>query len=413
MREALIFLWIILQALIGYNLIMPLFLYGIFLIKKKKIQFDIPRPEADYAIIITAYQQTSFLTEAVNSILRLNYSNYLIYIVADNCDISDLHFRNDKVLLLRPAKTLGSNTRSHFYAINHFKRQHDRLTIIDSDNVVDPEYLNELNKLFNSGYDAVQGLRSPKNLNTTYACLDAARDIYYQFYDGKILFCAGSSATLAGSGMAFTTELYRKSLEHLDVTGAGFDKVLQYQIVKKSIRIAFAENAIVHDEKTIDPKQLVKQRARWINAWFRYFYFGFTLIKKGILSANWNQFLFGVICVHPPLFIFFILSVFFMVINLFIFPALSLIWLVGIFIFTISLFIALHEAQADKRIYKSLSNIPVFIFYQVLSLLKIKRANEHSVATEHYHKKPAESRVSIIVKDHESISNGKEKEKSV
>jgi hypothetical protein len=62
--------------------------------------------------------------------------------------------------------------------------------------LVEPEYLHELDRYFNAGFSAVQGIREAKNLNTTYACLDAARDIYYHFYDGKILFGIGSSATL-------------------------------------------------------------------------------------------------------------------------------------------------------------------------------------------------------------------------
>ncbi|MFX8758778.1 glycosyltransferase, partial [Acinetobacter baumannii] len=88
-----------------------------------------------------------------------------------------------------------------------------------------------LNEMFNKGFSAVQGERKAKNLNTTFACLDAARDIYYHFYDGKILFEAGASATLAGSGMAFTVELYKQCLEKSNVSGAGFDKVLQKEIV--------------------------------------------------------------------------------------------------------------------------------------------------------------------------------------
>ncbi len=78
---------------------------------------------------------------------------------------------------------------------------------------------------FKQGYQAVQGIREAKNLDSTYACLDAAQDIYYHFYDGKVLFGAGSSATLAGSGMAFSTALYETVLGHLDVAGASFDKV--------------------------------------------------------------------------------------------------------------------------------------------------------------------------------------------
>ncbi len=389
----MITLWIILQVLIGYNLIMPFFLYAIFLLKKKADKKNIVlSTEADYAIIVTAYEQTTMLPAVINSIIKLNYCNYLVYVVADKCDISDLHFSSDKVIILRPEETLASNTRSHFYGISHFKRAHERLTIIDSDNLVHPDYLTEINKLFALNYEAVQGVRAPKNLNTTYACLDAARDIYYHFYDGKILFNVGSSATLAGSGMAFSTQLYKDCLAHLNISGAGFDKVLQFQIVNKGLQIAFSHTAIVYDEKTTNSNQLVKQRARWINTWFRYFSFGFKLMSKGFLHFNWNQFLFGLVLLRPPLFIFLVLSVFFMILNLWIFPLVSIIWFLGLLLFTISFFIALYHSGTDRRIYQSLFTIPKFIFYQILSLLKIKNANKYSVATQHLFKKDVESR---------------------
>src|SRR5690606_30379501 len=102
---------------------------------------------------------------------------------------------------------------------------------------------------FSQGYHAVQGRRQAKNLNTTIACLDAARDNFYDFYDGKLLFKLGASSTLAGSGMAFRTKLYRECLESLEISGAGFDKVLQAEIVKRGYRIAHAPKAIVYDEK--------------------------------------------------------------------------------------------------------------------------------------------------------------------
>jgi cellulose synthase/poly-beta-1,6-N-acetylglucosamine synthase-like glycosyltransferase len=386
MHEILAILWIVMQVVIGLNLILPLLLYVIFMFKRKiKKHAETLGAESDFAIIVTAYEQTALLPEVVDSILKINYSNYIVYIVADKCDISNLHFPSDKIIILRPEEALASNTKSHFYAIRHFKRDHERLTIIDSDNLLHPQFLIEINKLFDAGFEAVQGLRAAKNLNTTYACLDAARDIYYHFYDGKILFGAGSSATLAGSGMAFTTKLYRECIEHLEITGAGFDKVLQYQIVNKGLRIAFSESAIAYDEKTTNSNQLVKQRARWINTWFRYFFYGFKLLGKGLRETNQNQLLFGLILLRPPLFIFLILSVFFMLINLWLAPLVSIIWVSGILFFITGFFIALHKSFADKRIYNSLFNIPVFIFYQLLSLLKIRSANKYSVATQHFY----------------------------
>jgi cellulose synthase/poly-beta-1,6-N-acetylglucosamine synthase-like glycosyltransferase len=339
--------------------------------------------QADYAVIVTAYQQTDLIPAVVDSLLKMNYSNYLIYIVADNCDVSGLKFDSDKVVLLRPAEVLSSNTRSHFYAIDRFIRPHERLTIIDSDNLVHSEYLNELNILFEKGHTAVQGVRSAKNLDTTFACLDAARDIYYHFYDGKLLYKLGSSATLAGSGMAFEVRLYKECLANLDVVGAGFDKVLQYEIVKRGHRIAFAEQAIVYDEKTSKPDQLVKQRARWINTWFKYFSFGFRLLFKGCVRLNWNQFLFGLVLLRPPLFIFLLLSLVCFIVNVFIGQA-AFIWLIGLLFFVAGFYIALLKSNTDKRVFKALSSIPAFIFFQVKSLTKALRANKLSVATTHY-----------------------------
>ena len=379
--------WIVLQVSIGYNLVFPCFLLLFYSFVKKGADKKVnPLSEdADYAVIITAYQYTNTLPAVVSSVLNLNYTNFLVYVVADNCDVSGLNFP-DKVILLRPEKTLGGNIKSHFYAIERFKRNHKRITIIDSDNIVDPEYLNELNNYFDDGYEAVQGCREAKNLDTTYACLDAARDIYYHYYDGNLLFNIGSSATLSGSGMAFTTSLYRECLENIEINGAGFDKVLQKLIVEKNKRIAFAAKAIVYDEKTSKPEQLVNQRSRWINTWFKYSKFSFTLIAKGIKNSSLNQFLFGLVLLRPPLFLFLIVSVIMMTVNGFISPATGFVaWIIAFSIFIGCFLKALFDSKADSRIYSSLIGIPKFVFFQLISLTKIRKANIRSVSTRHYH----------------------------
>ena len=165
---ALLILFHLLEAVVIINLIFPVFLWIIqlFASKKNYNQISNSSVEPDYAIIVTAYQQVTLIPEVVKSILNINYTNYIIYIVADNCDISSLVFEDNKVVVLRPEEVLASNVKSHFYAINNFKRPHERLTIIDSDNLVDANYLLEMNKVFALGYQAVQGVRAAKNLNT-------------------------------------------------------------------------------------------------------------------------------------------------------------------------------------------------------------------------------------------------------
>lgn len=381
-------LWVFFQLVIGYNLVLPLALYFIYLLRRTpRFVTKQEGPVHDYAVIVTAYEQTDSLPLVVESILKLNYTNYLVYIVADKCDVSGLSFNSDRVVVLRPPETLASNTRSHFYAIRNFKRPHDMLIIIDSDNLVDPECLNELNKSIDAGFVAVQGLREAKNLDTTYACLDASRDIYYHFYDGEVLFNVGSSATLSGSGMAFTTSLYRECLESQDITGAGFDKVLQKEILSRGRRIAFNGKAIVYDEKTSRSDQLVKQRARWINTWFRYFKFGFHLIGQGLMNFDINRLLFGFILLRPPLFIMLGLSMAFMFVDIWVSHAALLVWACAFACFVVGFVIAIVHARPDRRIVRSLVSIPKFVFFQVLALLQVKKANKISVATTHYSSK--------------------------
>ena len=379
-------LFIIIQVLIGVHLFAPLFLCFFGLFNKKTINKGLVEVEFDYAVIVTAYQQTSLIPMVVDSILKSNYSNYIIYVVADNCDISELNFTEKNVVILKPDEVLASNTKSHFYAINRFQREHEIITIIDSDNLVHAEYFNELNKFFAKGYTSVQGVRAAKNLNTPYACLDEAGDIFYRLIDRNLLFEAGSSAALSGSGMAFTTKVYKDCLEHNEIIGAGFDKILQYEILRRGFTIAFAEGAIVYDEKTSKTGQLVNQRSRWLNTWFKYFFLGLNLFAKSIVNFNLNQGLFSLMLLRPPLFILLILSATFFVLDLFFAPLFAIYWVLGIIIFIVSVLSALKYFKADRRIYTSLKNVHKFMYYQVLALLKVRKANKISVATEHYFK---------------------------
>lgn len=378
-------IWIIFQIVVAIFIVFPIFSYLIYaIVKLRKFTYGIScGVDGDYAILVTAYKDTSNIPYVVESLLKQDYNNYIIYVIADNCPQLTIDFEDERVVILQPEEVLQNQLKSHFYAINHFKRNHNRLTIIDSDNLVDFEFLTNIDKLFDVGYSAVQGKRKAKNLNTVYACLDAANEIYYFFYNRKVLFNLGSSCMLSGSGMAFTVSLYKECLEHIQDSGAGFDKILQKEIIKKGYRIAYAEDAIVYDEKTAHPDQLVKQRARWNNTWFRYFRFGLQLMCLGILQLNMNRFVFGFIITRPPLFLLLGLSILLALANIIIDVNIAIAWIFVLISFISGFFIALGKSDTDSRIYESLIYIPKFIFFQILSLFKTRKANQFSVATVH------------------------------
>ncbi|HQR94945.1 MAG TPA: hypothetical protein PLZ97_16445, partial [Sediminibacterium sp.] len=95
------------------------------------------------------------------------------------------------------------------------------------------------------------------------------------------------------------------------------------------------------------------------------------MIATGFLKFDWNIFLFGLVLLRPPLFIFLILSFLFALVDLLIDPVQSLFWLAGLALFVAGFLFSLLMSKTDKRIYKSLWGIPKFIFYQVLSLMKV------------------------------------------
>src|SRR5690606_7492255 len=210
------------------------------------------------------------------------------------------------------------------------------------------------------------------------------RDRYYSFYDGEVLFMLGSSATLAGSGMAFNVQLYVECLQHANISGAGFDKLLQAEIVKRGHRIAYAPLAIVYDEKTSSTKQLVNQRSRWINSWFKYVGHGKNLILLGLKNRNFNQLLFGVVILRPPIFITILSSFSFFFVSAISNPIYFLVWSASMSLFVISFAIPLkNERGSRKKYFIALLSIPKFIFYQVVALIHSKNANRRSVATKH------------------------------
>ncbi|RZL40805.1 MAG: hypothetical protein EOO93_30720, partial [Pedobacter sp.] len=79
-------LFSIVQIVIGFNLLLPMLLFAFWKVKRKKQNISLnPVIERDFAIIVTAYQDTTFIPVVVESALAINYANYHIYVVADNC----------------------------------------------------------------------------------------------------------------------------------------------------------------------------------------------------------------------------------------------------------------------------------------------------------------------------------------
>ncbi len=342
---------------------------------------------SDFACVITAYKNIEITTNLVKSLLEQHYDKFHIYLVADQCDFDTYPIDDSRLTVLKPATSLSSKVKAILYGYSHFVRKHDTVVVFDPDNLAVPDFLNEIDNYLRAGYIAVQGKRTAKNLDTVYACLDAAGEFYYNHTQRFVPFVLGSSATIAGSGMAIEATFYQDFLQHeLELSKGEVivaeDKMLQIHLVNNGKIIAYADKAIVFDEKVATGEQVTRQRKRWLNSFFLHYVQAIKLMFRGIVKLNWNQTFFGYIISIPPMFILGLSTCLMLFISVFVsLKAVGLaVLIVGMFIITY--FGSLKAAGAPKAVFEALSKIHLFVFRQLSAMLGLKQSNKDFLVTE-------------------------------
>ena len=110
---------------------------------------------------------------------------------------------------------------------------------------------------------------------------------------------------------------------------------------------------------------------------------GVILLFKGVLSFNLNKILFSLMLIRAPLFIIVLSSLFLSFIAFFIDIYSFAILFFSVIMFVVSFLLIMKINNIDERIWKSLYSIPLFIFYQIISLFRIKKANKSFLETKH------------------------------
>ncbi len=354
--------------------------------KNKKIE-----KEFDFGCIITAYKNAEITKPLIASILKQEYQNFEIYLLADNCDVSDWDLHDEKLTVISPDPPLNLKIKSIIHAVEQFKRNHEYTIIFDADNLAHPNFFKVLNKYCNSGLRSIQGQRTAKNLDTIYACTDSLGEFYKNYIERYAPYLIGSSAVISGSGMAIETNLYKEYLygpeisegKHLNKKMLQEDKILQNVLLAKNEKISYAWDAIVYDEKVVSGEQVETQRSRWIYSYFQNLPNSLGFIFKGIKNFSFNQFFFGLMTASPPLFILVLLAVILTVINYFVNPLMFINLAVAIAIFAFNVFFSLYLSKVPKQVWKAVWGLPLFIFNQIKAMLKMGNPDKNFKASEH------------------------------
>lgn len=344
------------------------------------------------AIFIPGYKEDAVITEVAISALQQQYpmGMYDVVVIADS-------FKEETLQILRglPVKLIevqfdkSTKSKALNRAMETLKIPYDIAVVLDADNIMASDFLAKINAAFDKGYIAVQGHRRAKNLNNSWAILDAASEEINNHIFRKGHRAAGLSSAIIGSGMAFEYGFFKSMMSQVHAVG-GFDKEIELKMLKERIKIAYLDDAMVYDEKIQEADVFGNQRRRWLSAQFHYFRTGFPdACKHLLLKGNLDYFDKAIQFIQPPRILLLagvvLLGTAFAVTNgilgLSFFYSMN--WIILAMACIFSLLISVPRSFYNSKTLAAVAGLPRGAFMMLLSLLKIRGANKTFIHTKH------------------------------
>jgi cellulose synthase/poly-beta-1,6-N-acetylglucosamine synthase-like glycosyltransferase len=379
----------IVQLSIALYLLQPFVLLIFYAIRKRRgilpgrTPVVTPVRNYQFGIIITAHDEIGFIPPILDSLLKQTYPCFNVYVVADACNIGDLHYSDSRIHLLSPLFPLNSQIASLEYGFRHFQDQDEICVIFDPDNLVHPRFLEVMNSWYNAGYLAVQGNLKAKNQEGVYSRIDGLGMRFGSFVDRESRSMFDLSVNIWGCGVSIHRSIYEKiTYDEKSLTG-GFDKHMQVELALNVPRIAFAAEAVFYDEKVDDGHNFEQQRIRWIAAYFKFLPQAFSVLGAGIKKRDLPLGYFGFNLVRPPYFLLLLSALLMGFIDFFIVPPLAGSWLVVLGIYTLSFFTIISLNDQHRSSAKSMLYIPVLMFHQVRALFRSGAGRKSLLKTRH------------------------------
>lgn len=337
-------------------------------------------------ILIPAFKESEVLFSTINSIKKLNFPADLFdaVLINDECDEKVISKLKEEIKILDVNLSSHSKIESLKKAID-LTKGYDFIVILDADNLVHPDFLFEINNSISDKTKVIQGLRLPKNLNSTFEKIDAMTDFVYNQIDRIIPSRLGLTGTISGSGFAIRTDLFQELIPIINTKG-GFDKILQSELLLRNIPVEVCSTAIVFDEKTMTAKSYSKQRTRWLYYHFyNSFKYGLKLFFTGIINRNLNQIHLGLISIRPPINLIYFISFILIITGFWICSFCSITIFLALVLFSIIILQILIKHKIFS--FNLILSLPLIFINQQKSLFNLRKAKNDSLKTEHFDSK--------------------------
>ncbi len=250
-------------------------------------------------VLIAARNEEVVIGQLIKSIKAQNYPKELIdiFVVADNCTDHTAHVakKEGAIVMERFNKELVGKGYALDYMLKFIEKEYshkgyDGYLVLDADNLLDKNYIVEMNNTFNEGYRVITSYRNSKNYDQNW--ISAGYGLWF-LHEAEYLnlprMKLKNSCAISGTGFLVKADIFKENggwIHHLLTEDIEFS-VSQ---ILKGEKIGYCRNAVLYDEQPITFKQSWHQRLRWAKGFYQVFStYGKRLIS-GILFNRGNRF---------------------------------------------------------------------------------------------------------------------------
>ncbi|MDR0788735.1 MAG: glycosyltransferase [Bifidobacteriaceae bacterium] len=256
-------------------------------------------PDADphkICVLISARNEKNVIGQLIKSIRECDYDQSFvdIWVCADNCTDNTAQICRDlgaSVVERENLDLIGKGYALEYMIneMNHKDDDYDAFLVLDADNILDKNYIKEMNKCFSSGYEVITSYRNSKNTSTNW--VSAASALWF-IKESRLLnnsrMIIGTSCHVGGTGFMFSQRIKTRNngWKHHLLTE---DLEFTMDTVLNGDRIGYCGKAMLYDEQPVTFSQSWRQRLRWSKGFLQVFSkYGHALIRRAIKEGDFS-----------------------------------------------------------------------------------------------------------------------------